>query len=127
MKVRNPGRFALTGYSERGILLENVVLCGSSAYEKKYYLNPEFDGLPREVKKELKIICVSYTEEIGGIFTMEYRPDGRLILRVESKEGDFEFDEIGSELKIKQIQTQHGELMEALELYNKIIKEAKKA
>ena len=107
--------------------MENVVLCGSSAYEKKYYLNPEFDGLPREVKKELKMICVSYTEEIGGIFTMEYRPDGRLILRVESKEGDFEFDEIGSELKIKQIQNNHGELMEALELYNKIIKEAKKA
>ena len=107
--------------------MDNVVLCGSSAYEKKYYLNPEFDGLPREVKKELKLICVSYTEEIGGIFMMEFRPDGRLILRVESKEGDLEFDEIGSELKIKQIQSQRGELMEAMELYYKIIREAKKA
>ena len=107
--------------------MENEVLCGSSAYEKKYYLNPEFDGLPREVKKELKLICVSYTEEIGGIFMMEFRPDGRLILRVESKEGDLEFDEIGSELKIKQIQSQRGELMGAMELYYKIIREAKKA
>ena len=106
--------------------MNNVVLCGSSAYEKKYYLNPEFEGLPREVKKELKIICVSYTEDVGGIFTIEYRPDGHLILRVESKEGDLEFDEIGSELKIKQIQSERGELMEALELYYKIVREAKK-
>jgi hypothetical protein len=106
--------------------MDNVVLCGSSAYEKKYYLNPDYEGLPREVKKDLKMICVSYTEEIGGIFTMEYRPDGRLILKVESRDGDFDFDEIGSDLKIKQIRTKYGELMEALELYHKIIIEAKK-
>mgnify|MGYP007101917759 CR=1 FL=1 len=107
--------------------MENVCLCGSSAYEKKYYLNPEFEGLPREVKKELKAICVTYTEEVGGVFLMEFRPDGRLIFRVESKDDDPSYDEIGSDLKVKQIQSTRGELMEALELYYKIIREAKKA
>lgn len=107
--------------------MENVCLCGSSAYEKKYYLNPEFEGLPGEVKKELKAICVTYTEEVGGVFLMEFRPDGRLIFRVESKDDDPSYDEIGSDLKVKQIQSTRGELMEALELYYKIIREAKKA
>jgi len=106
--------------------MKNVVLCGSSAYEKKYYLNPDFNGLPTEVKKELQIMCVTFTEEIGGIFMLEFKPDGKLIIRVESMEADAGYDEIGSELKIKQIQTSRGELMSSLELYYKIICEAKK-
>ena len=50
---------------------ENVVLCGASAYEQKYYFNKDFDSLPDHVKKELQIMCVLFTEEIGGIFTLE--------------------------------------------------------
>ena len=51
---------------------ENVVLCGASAYEQKYYFNKDFDSLPDHVKKELQIMCVLFTEEIGGIFTLEF-------------------------------------------------------
>ena len=32
---------------------EKVVLCASSKYEQKFYLNEEFKGLPEEIKKEL--------------------------------------------------------------------------
>ena len=32
---------------------ENVVLCASSAYEKKRYLNEEFNKLPEDIKNEL--------------------------------------------------------------------------
>ena len=35
---------------------EKVVLCASSKYEQKFYLNEEFKGLPEEIKKELKNI-----------------------------------------------------------------------
>ena len=35
---------------------ENVVLCVSNSYEKKYYFNPDFDKLPDDVKNELKIM-----------------------------------------------------------------------
>ena len=48
---------------------ENVVLCASSAYEKKFYLNEAFDKLPEDIKNELKIMCVLFTEEVGGILT----------------------------------------------------------
>ena len=44
---------------------ENEVLCASSAYEKKFYLNENFDRLPEDIKKELKIMCVLFTEEVG--------------------------------------------------------------
>ncbi len=39
---------------------ENVVLCGASAYEQKYYFNKDFDSLPDHVKKELQIMCVLF-------------------------------------------------------------------
>ena len=94
-----------------------VVLCASSAYEEKYYFNQEFAGLPEPVKEELNIMCVLYTAEIGGILTLQFGVDGRLFLNVTSREDDFWFDEIGSVLKIKQIQSEKRELLEALELY----------
>lgn len=106
--------------------MENMVLCGSTSYEKKYYLNPKFNGLPVEVKKELQVMCVTFTEEVGGIFMLEFKPDGKLIIRVESMEADAGYDEIGCDLKVKQIQSTRGELFSSLELYNKILKEAEK-
>ena len=47
-----------------------TVLCGANAYEKKYYFNEKFSGIPDSIKEELHIICVLFTEEIGGIFTI---------------------------------------------------------
>ena len=52
---------------------ENVVLCVSNSYEKKYYFNPDFDKLPDDVKNELKIMCVLFTEEVGGILCSNHQ------------------------------------------------------
>ena len=57
---------------------ENVVLCGASAYEQKYYFNQDFDSLPESIKQELHIMCVLYTEDIGGILTLEFDDNGSL-------------------------------------------------
>ena len=97
-----------------------VVLCASSAYEEKYYLNQEFAGLPRAVKEELQVMCVLYTADVGGILTLQFDNNGNLFINVTSEENDFLFDEIGSVLKIKQIQSEKRELLEALELYYRI-------
>lgn len=43
-----------------------TVLCGANVYEKKYYFNRKFDGIPPSIKDELHIICVLFTEEVGG-------------------------------------------------------------
>ena len=99
---------------------ENVVLCGSSAYEKKYYLNPDSESLPDSIKDELKIMCVLFTEDIGGVLTLEYTEDGTLEFKVMCDDYDALYDEIGSALKIKQLQRDKRELLRSLELFYKV-------
>ena len=99
---------------------DKVVLCASSAYEKKFWLNEDFRALPEQIKQELKIMCVLFTEDIGGILSLEFEEDGSLVMRVDSDESDYLYDEIGSVLKIKQLQREKAELLEAVELYYKV-------
>ena len=99
---------------------EKIVLCGASAYEQKYYFNQDFDALPDQVKNELQIMCVLFTEEIGGILTLEFDEEGKLHFRTEALEADARYDDIGSALRIKQLQTDKHELLEALELYFRV-------
>jgi len=99
---------------------DKVVLCASSAYEKKFWMNEDFKLLPEQILQELKIMCVLFTEDIGGVVTLEYEEEGTLVFRVESEESDYLYDEIGSVLKVKQLQREKAELLEALELYYKV-------
>lgn len=99
---------------------DTIVLCGASAYEQKYYFNQDFQSLPEAVKQELQIMCVLYTEDIGGILTLEFDEQGNLQFKTEAAESDMSYDEIGSVLKIKQLQTEKRELLEALEMYYRI-------
>ena len=68
---------------------ETITLCGSNGYEKKYYLNEDFESLPQQIKDELKIACVLYTEEIGGILTLEFDEDGKLSFKTTAGENDY--------------------------------------
>lgn len=99
--------------------LEKIVLCGSNSYERKYYFNEDFQSLPQSIRDELQILCVLFTEEIGGILTLWFDDDGDLQFQVEAMEADARFDDIGSELKIKQIRRTKQELLQSLELYYK--------
>lgn len=99
---------------------DEVVLCGASAYTKKFYLNEDFSGLPEQVKSELQVLCVLFTEDVGGTLTLSFTGDGRLSLATDSEEGDLLYDEIGSVLKIKQLQNEKRDLFEALETYFKV-------
>ena len=99
---------------------EKVVLCCSNKYEQKYYLNEDFESLPQQIKDELKIMCVLYTEDVGGILSLEFDEEGNLTFVVQSDEGDLLFDEIGSVLKIKQYQEAKKDLLESLETYYRV-------
>ena len=99
---------------------DEVVLCGSSAYTKKFYINEDFYNLPDQIKNELKILCVLYTEDVGGTLQLIFDEGGRLIFRTESAEDDYMYDEIGSVLKIQQLRQTKQELLEALEMFYKV-------
>ena len=99
---------------------EEIVLCAASSYEQKFYLNPDFEMLPEGIRQELQIMCVLYTEDVGGICMFVFDEDGNLELKVDHEENDFMFDEIGSVLKIKELQQTKQELFESLELFFKV-------
>lgn len=100
---------------------EEIVLCGASAYNKKFYLNQNFKGLPEQIKNELKIMCVLFTEDIGGIFQLVFSKEGNLEFRTSCDEGDLLYDDIGCGLKIKELQRTRQELLESLEMYYKVL------
>ncbi len=99
---------------------DQVVLCAASFYDQNFYMNPDFEGLPQTIKDELKIMCVLFTEDVGGILKLIYDEDGTLLLETEADEEDILYDEIGSRLKIREIQMKRSELLESLELYYKV-------
>lgn len=100
-----------------------VVLCGSNSYEKKYYFNDKFASLPDGVKDELRIMCVLFTEDVGGIIILGFDNDLNLSFEIQADEGDLLFDEIGADLKIKKIRNEKRELLESLEMYYRIWRE----
>lgn len=99
---------------------ENVTLCGSSSYEKKFYFNETFNNLPDSIKDELKVMCVLFTEEVSCVLTLDFNQEGNLNFNVHTEENDYLFDEISCGLKIKQMQTEKRDLLEALEMYYKV-------
>lgn len=103
-----------------GMKTEKVVLCGANAYEKKYYFNKDFDKLPEAIKEELHIICVLFTEEVGGVFTIAYSEDGEVLLETEAYEEDLLYDEISSGLLVGEIRKKRQELFESLKLFYKV-------
>ena len=60
---------------------DDIVLCGASAYNKKFYLNENFTGLPDSIKDELRILCVLFTEDVGGILQLVFNEIGRASCR----------------------------------------------
>lgn len=67
-------------------------------------------------------LCVFFLLRMSEAFSrLEFLEDGTLILNVDHEESDYLFDEIGSELKIREIQREKVELMTALERYFRIV------
>ena len=99
--------------------MERKVLCGASYYEQKFYLNPVYEVLPQQIKDELKILCVLFVQEVSGIIILEFNDQGDLNIVVTARDDDMYFDEIGSELKIRQMRKEKEELFAQLEEYYK--------
>ncbi len=94
-----------------------MILCGANAYDRKYYFNEKFKQIPESIQDELHIICVLFTEEVGGIFTIVFEPDGGVSLETDAEEDDIYYDEIGSGLLVKEIRRKREELLQSLSLY----------
>ena len=67
-------------------------------------------------------MCVLFTEDVGGILELFFNEDGELEFRTSFDEGDYLYDDIGSVLKVKELQRLKRELLESLELYYKVMR-----
>ncbi|MCM1175861.1 MAG: DUF6145 family protein [Blautia sp.] len=99
---------------------ERIVLCGANAYERKYYFNEKFAAIPASIQEELHIICVLFTEEAGGIFTIVFEEDGSVSLETDAREDDLLYDEISSGLMVGEIRRNRQEMLESLSLYYRV-------
>ncbi|MCQ2540522.1 MAG: DUF6145 family protein [Acetatifactor sp.] len=99
---------------------EKMVLCGANSYEMKYYFNEKFNGIPESIKNELHILCVLFTEEVGGIFTIAFEEDGNVVLETNADDDDIYYDEVSSGLMVSEVRRKRQELFESLSLYYKV-------
>ncbi|MDE6318780.1 MAG: hypothetical protein K2M22_03575 [Lachnospiraceae bacterium] len=97
-----------------------IVLCGANAYEQKYYFNEQFSKIPQSIQEELHVICVLFTEEVGGIFTIVFEEDGSISLETDAEEDDLLYDEISSGLLVGEIRRNRQEMLESLQLYYRV-------
>lgn len=106
---------------DEGIENGRVVLCGANAYDRKYYFNRKFEKLPKSIQDDLHIICVLFTEEVGGILTISFEEDGEICLETRTDESDITYDEVSSGLLIGQIRKNRAELFESLKAYYRVL------
>lgn len=99
---------------------KKTVLCGANAYEMKYYFNEQFNAIPESVKDELHILCVLFTEEVGGVFTVAFEEDGTVVLETNADDDDIYYDEVSSGLMVAEVRRRRQELFEALRLYYRV-------
>ena len=98
-----------------------IVLCGANAYEKNnYFTEEQFKMIPESIKEELHIICVLFTEEVGGVFTIAFEEDGNVVMETNADDDDIYYDEVSSGLLIAEIRRSRQELFESLSLYYRV-------
>lgn len=100
---------------------EKVVICGANAYEQKYYFNKDFDKIPESIKEELHIMCVLFTEEVGGILTIGFSPEGEMEIETTAADDDFLYDDIAAGMLVGKIRNKKQELLQSLSLYYKVL------
>lgn len=105
---------------------EKVILAYASQYKEKYYINDHLGKLPERVRNELIMCLVFITEEAGGVAEVGFYPDGEIYVDSYCEEGDLGYDAISGGLLVREVEREHAELLESLELWYRTILEARK-
>lgn len=93
------------------------ILCSASKYTRKFFWNPDFQDCPKELRQEMQILCVMFTEEVGGIVIVYFDDNGSITMVSSGEEDDPYFDRIGSGLKLEQVKGEKRQLFERIEAY----------
>ena len=105
---------------------EKVILAYASQYKEKYFFNDELGKLPQAVRNEALMCVIMIVEEAGGVAELGFYPDGEIYVDSYCEEGDLGYDEISGGLLVREVERDHAELLEQLELWYRTIMEAKR-
>lgn len=97
--------------------MEKQILAAASFEKQKYFFSPEFLDIPIDVQEEVRVICILTAEKLHCSFATGFEEDGNIYFEIIPQEGDFDFDEIGAELEVKEIRRTKKELLKALQLW----------
>lgn len=104
---------------------EKVILAYASQYKEKYFFNDELGKLPQAVRNEALMCLIMIVEEAGGVAEMGFYPDGEIYVDSYCEEGDLGYDAVSGGLLVREVERDHAELLEQLELWYRTILEAK--
>lgn len=104
---------------------ENVILAYASQYKEKYYFNDALGKLPQAVRNEVLMCLILITEEAGGVAELGFYPDGEVYVDSYCEEGDLGYDAISGGLLVREVEREHAELLEKLELWYRTIMESR--
>lgn len=97
-----------------------MVLCAANNYEMKYFFNKHFDKLPESIKEDLKVICILFVQEVGGIFKIILEEDGDVTLETEANEEDVLYDDISAGVTIGEIRRTRQDMFQQISLYYRV-------
>lgn len=106
---------------------KETVLAYASQYAGKYYFNDSLGKLPEEIRKEVLVLLIMLTEEAGGVAEMSFNAVGEVQIESWCEEGDLGYDAISAGLLIREIEREHADLLQSLELWYQTLQEAHRA
>ena len=97
--------------------MEKQIFISASYYKQKYYANPQYEGLPAEIRNEMRTLCIMTAEKLHGIITLGFDESGDVFLEIAAEEGDHEYDEIGAQLEVKDIEKENADVFRKMKLW----------
>ncbi len=101
--------------------MEKSYLAVANAYSEKYFLSDDFANLPSSIKEEIQLALVKFAMDIGGIIGLYFDANGDLKIELNKESDDFFYDDIGAELKVRELEKDEKDLFEGLEMYYKAV------
>lgn len=97
--------------------MDKQIFISASYYKQKYYANPKFEGIPVEIRNEMRTLCIMLAEKLHGIITLGFKPSGDVFFEVDAEEDDFEYDEIGAQLELKEVEKENAGVLKTMKLW----------
>ncbi len=101
-------------------MIDKMVISAASAYNEKYFINPELTSLPKEILDQIQILVVTLAQKTGGIVQMGYTDQGDLFFETTHEEDDFDYDDINAKLEVKRVEENNKQLLNGLIAYYKL-------